>query len=115
MCSDHRPDPGHHSGHEALVGEALRYGAAGAVVGSLLALPAAYDETRAGTASVEQATHRVVRAGARAAVATGVGAIAAALVGRNRFLRLATLMVAGGVALHTMTGATPSARTPADS
>lgn len=91
-----------HAGTDALVSHALRYGAVGALVGGMTALPAAYDATRSGSATLEQATHRVLRAGAQAAVATSVGALAASIVGHNQFLRLTAMLLAGGATLHAL-------------
>lgn len=98
------PLPGHSTpGHpQALVTEAIRLGALGAVVGSVSALPAAYDRARSGVIPQDQAVREVVRAGARAAIATGVGAVAASLAGTNGLVRLAAMLVAGGLTLHAL-------------
>ncbi len=95
---DH-PRPGH---PQPLVAEAFRLGALGAVVGTVSALPAALDRARAGTVGRDEAVREVIRAGARAALATGVGAVAASLAGSHPLVRVAAMVVAGGLTLHAL-------------
>lgn len=104
--SDHSDSPT----TETLLHDATRAAAFGAVVGGMAALPAVYDGLRTGSVSREDAAHRVLRAGAHVAVATGVGTAAAALVGHNRMLRLAALLLAGGATLHALAGPAAAAR-----
>jgi hypothetical protein len=85
-----------------VVAEAIRLGALGAVVGSVSALPGAYEGARSGATSPEAAVRSVLRAGSRAALATGAGAVAASLAGNNGLLRLTAMLVAGGLTLHAL-------------
>ncbi len=102
-------NPGHAGHPEAVVSQAIRLGAVGAVVGSVSALPAAYDGARSGAIPPEQAVRQVIRAGSHAALATGVGVVAASLAGSNGLVRLAAMLVAGGLTLHALAPDRPDA------
>lgn len=87
---------------DAMLGNTVRAGTFGALIGGMAALPSAYESATKGACSKEDAVHKVMMSGARTAVAAGVGAAAASLAGGNSLLRLTVMLAAGGATLHML-------------
>ncbi len=104
---------GPHGAHDTLH-EAVRGGALGAMVGSMISLPAAYAGARNGTCTTEQAIGRVLRDGGKTAVAAAIGTAAASFAGSNTLLRTTVMLIAGATALHMLsqTSGPPSVPAP---